>query len=152
MHNKPQRLRCFRSLSRLALNGRRRRRTLNLLTTTIVAPPSNASKWQMGFNSAFKGLIRSYERNCKGFCRNDVLKSHKTFDSVCPNKGQEFRLHQTADITLHLIKIYPDVTSHIKQLHTTTLMYCIMNVFQTSLNITTAATNRMRFLVVREEM
>jgi hypothetical protein len=31
--------------------------TLNLLTTTIVAPPSNASKWQMGFNSAFKGSI-----------------------------------------------------------------------------------------------
>ena len=30
--------------------------TLNLLTITIVAPPSNASKWQMGFNSAFKGL------------------------------------------------------------------------------------------------
>jgi len=30
--------------------------TINLLTTTIVAPPSNASKWQMGFNSAFKGL------------------------------------------------------------------------------------------------
>jgi len=28
--------------------------TLNLLTATIVAPPSNASKWQMGFNSAFK--------------------------------------------------------------------------------------------------
>ena len=27
--------------------------TLNLLTTTIVAPPSNASKFQMGFNSAF---------------------------------------------------------------------------------------------------
>ena len=31
--------------------------TLNLLTTTIVALPSNASKWQMGFNSAFKGLM-----------------------------------------------------------------------------------------------
>jgi len=30
--------------------------TLNLPTTTIVAPPSNAIKWQMGFNSAFKGL------------------------------------------------------------------------------------------------
>jgi len=30
--------------------------TLNLLTTTIVAPPSSASKWQMGFNSAFIGL------------------------------------------------------------------------------------------------
>ena len=34
--------------------------TLNLLTTTIVVPPSNASKWQMGFSSAFKGLIRIY--------------------------------------------------------------------------------------------
>jgi hypothetical protein len=32
--------------------------TLNLLTTTIVASPSNDSKWQMGFNSAFKGLIQ----------------------------------------------------------------------------------------------
>jgi len=31
--------------------------TLNLLTTTIVAPPSNASKWQMAFKSAFKGLM-----------------------------------------------------------------------------------------------
>jgi hypothetical protein len=39
---------CFSTLTDL---------TLNLLTTTIVAPPSNASKWQMGFNSAIKGLI-----------------------------------------------------------------------------------------------
>ena len=36
--------------------------TLNLLTTTIVAPPSNSSKWQMGFNLAFKGLIKTKER------------------------------------------------------------------------------------------
>jgi len=36
--------------------------TLNLLTTTIVAPPSNARKWQMGFNSAFKGLIGFYSQ------------------------------------------------------------------------------------------
>ena len=35
--------------------------TLNLLTTTIVAPPSNASKWQMGFNLAFKGLNTGME-------------------------------------------------------------------------------------------
>jgi hypothetical protein len=33
------------------------RLTLNLLTTTIVAPPSNVSKWQMGLNSVFKGLM-----------------------------------------------------------------------------------------------
>ena len=42
--------------------------TLNLLTTTIVAPPSNASKWQMGFNSAFKGLT------C--FCLSEYTHSH----------------------------------------------------------------------------
>ena len=35
--------------------------TLNLLTTTIVAPPSNASKWQMGFNSAFKGCMKNQQ-------------------------------------------------------------------------------------------
>ena len=40
--------------------------TLNLLTTTIVVPPSNASKWQMGFNSAFKGLMLSKERGETG--------------------------------------------------------------------------------------
>src|SRR5215469_14584563 len=33
--------------------------TLNLLTTTIVATPSNASKWQMGFNSAFKRCMKN---------------------------------------------------------------------------------------------
>jgi hypothetical protein len=42
--------------------------TLNLLTSTIVASPSNASKWQMGFNSAFKGL--------------NVGKSRKTFENT----------------------------------------------------------------------
>jgi len=34
--------------------------TLNLLLTTIFAPPSNASKWQKGFNSAFKGLKNEF--------------------------------------------------------------------------------------------
>jgi hypothetical protein len=38
--------------------------TLNLLTTTIVAPPSNARKWQMGFNSAFKGLMNLWMYVC----------------------------------------------------------------------------------------
>ena len=36
--------------------------TLILLTWTIWRAPTNASKWRMGFNSAFKGLIRSW--NC----------------------------------------------------------------------------------------
>ena len=30
--------------------------TLALLTLTIWRAPTNASKWRMGFNSAFKGL------------------------------------------------------------------------------------------------
>ena len=51
--------------------------TLNLLTTTIVAPPSNASKWQMGFNSAFKGLnTMNFFKNSKDLeCRKMVLIS-----------------------------------------------------------------------------
>ena len=31
--------------------------TIILLTWTIWRAPTNASKWRMGFNSAFKGLI-----------------------------------------------------------------------------------------------
>ena len=42
--------------------------TLSLLTTTIVAPPSNASKWQMGFNSAFKGLNNAFGFVCNCRC------------------------------------------------------------------------------------
>ena len=34
--------------------------TLNQLTTTIVSPSSNDSKWQMGFNSAFKWVTKVY--------------------------------------------------------------------------------------------
>ena len=33
------------------------RLTLILLTWTVWRAPTNASKWRMGFNSAFKGLI-----------------------------------------------------------------------------------------------
>jgi hypothetical protein len=35
--------------------------TLILLTWRIWWAPNNASKWKMGFNSAFKGLIRRIE-------------------------------------------------------------------------------------------
>ena len=34
--------------------------TLILLTWTIWRAPTNASKWRMGFNSAFKGLIKKH--------------------------------------------------------------------------------------------
>src|SRR5215469_13543723 len=34
---------------------------LNLLMMTIFAPHSNASKWEMGFNSAFKGCIKNQQ-------------------------------------------------------------------------------------------
>jgi hypothetical protein len=33
--------------------------TLTLLTWRIWLDPNNASRWQVGFNSAFKGLIRN---------------------------------------------------------------------------------------------
>ena len=52
-------------------------KTLNLLTTTIVASPSNASKWQMGFNSAFKGLI--------------VVRIRNVSDKICGQKTHSLR-------------------------------------------------------------
>jgi len=56
--------------------------TLNLLTTTIVAPPSNANKWQMGFNSTFKGLNDKVVNKIFGISTStkqqlDMLKNHK---------------------------------------------------------------------------
>jgi hypothetical protein len=60
--------------------------TLNLLTYTIVAPHSNASKWQMGFNSAFKGLICHILKNLSSF-ENDIatwiLPSRTIFRHIC---------------------------------------------------------------------
>ena len=50
--------------------------TLNLVTTTIVAPPSNASKWQMGFNSAFKGLKHLTEGKLEGLGRRGRRRKH----------------------------------------------------------------------------
>ena len=49
------------------------RLTLNLLTTTKVAPPSNASNWQKGFNSAFKGLTHLVQISMRSKVRADEL-------------------------------------------------------------------------------
>ena len=49
-----------RMLENVCDNENNRYLTLNLLTTTIVVSPINASKRQMGFNSAFKGLKRNF--------------------------------------------------------------------------------------------
>jgi predicted alpha/beta hydrolase family esterase len=53
--------------------------TLNLLTTTIVAPPSNARKWRLGFNSAFKGLmhVSNMER------REKYMKQRNNVNKTC---------------------------------------------------------------------
>ena len=62
--------------------------TLNLLTTTIIAPPSNASKWQMGFNSAFKGLRkeRCTAAPSKLMMRLGLSKSKCTVYTICRQK------------------------------------------------------------------
>jgi hypothetical protein len=52
--------------------------SLNLLTTTIVAPPSNASKWQMGFNSAFKGLINIFSEIERNWATANIQKKEQT--------------------------------------------------------------------------
>ena len=62
--------------------------TLILLTWTIWRAPTNASKWRMGFNSAFKGLIVITGFRCivqemamfGGFTqRKMLLASHRRF-------------------------------------------------------------------------
>jgi hypothetical protein len=64
--------------------------TLNLLTTTIVAPPSNASKLQMGFNSAFKGLILIYVGTKTNKRSVDVTKSACWLRDIKFSRGLRF--------------------------------------------------------------
>jgi hypothetical protein len=51
--------------------------------STIVARSSNASKWQMGFNSAFKGLMGFNEVCCDGVT---VLPSFQQVSAFCVQK------------------------------------------------------------------
>jgi hypothetical protein len=65
--------------------------TLNLLTTTIVALPSNASKWQMVFNSAFRGLSRVHPHPSQQQATHKVL--HMTsciLQSNVPEDGHNY--------------------------------------------------------------
>ena len=72
------------------------RLTLNLLTTTIVAPPSKASKWQMGFNTAFKGLI-------------DRTKQLAKAGTACVKMKHELAMHIYPQISLCILRCgYPD--------------------------------------------
>jgi hypothetical protein len=58
--------------------------TLNLITTTIAAPPSNARKWQMGFNLAFKGLINKDIRCSVNVFNLGCMKVEEVFISPHP--------------------------------------------------------------------
>ena len=64
--------------------------TLILLMWTIWRAPTNASKWRMGFNSAFKGLILvEYIRemqNCHIFKKVD-LETMKSFLPPSPERS-----------------------------------------------------------------
>jgi hypothetical protein len=52
-------------LLRLCLSSSLFSLTLTLLTWTIWRAPTNASKWRMGFNSAFKGLSSAVQMLCR---------------------------------------------------------------------------------------
>ena len=45
--------------------------TLNLLTWTKWWAPASASKWRMGFNSAFKGLTKDIHITFQNKSQND---------------------------------------------------------------------------------
>ena len=64
--------------------------------TTIVAPPSNASKWQMGFNLVFKGLKCSVECIC-------VLYFLGIFLQNFPLKSEHASPHNTIFLYLCII-------------------------------------------------
>jgi hypothetical protein len=75
--------------------------TLNPLTTTIVEPPSNTIKWQMGFNLAFKGLkysttssanVKRRAKNVIVYCNFEKTLENLTWctdESVCEEKGNK---------------------------------------------------------------
>jgi hypothetical protein len=44
--------------------GKKTPASLSLLNPRYLAPPHNVIKWQMGFNSAFKGLTIKNSRRC----------------------------------------------------------------------------------------
>ena len=60
--------------------------TLNLLTTTIFAPPSNASKWQMGFNSAFNPFSGRFIIPCRA-CQGRFFSSCWHLNFKIPRAG-----------------------------------------------------------------
>jgi hypothetical protein len=61
--------------------------TLTLLTWTIWRAPTNASKWRMGFNSAFKGLMKRFDRFHCGVilpaCDVSLGKLTRRFERIC---------------------------------------------------------------------
>jgi hypothetical protein len=61
--------------------------TLILLTWRIVWAPNNASRWKMGFNSAFKGLRRSariskLDRETKEYIRGKMDTQDMILDDI----------------------------------------------------------------------
>ena len=66
-----------------------------------VKSPNNTSKWQMGFNSAFKGLIRAQKPICHGLRRRhrdaQVCEELKMFWQLLPKTATELLANVTYD-------------------------------------------------------
>ena len=72
--------------------------TLILLTWRIWRAPNNASKWQMGFNSAFKGIMRRH-RNIEygaetqsALMINETLQNFRAKYSLQLNEKQSIKI------------------------------------------------------------
>jgi hypothetical protein len=74
--------------------------TLILLTWRIWWAPNNVSRWQMGFNSAFKGL--NYVTTSTSIRQNrafSIVNGHKVDKQVLiPGRGRDHSLHQWVQI------------------------------------------------------
>jgi hypothetical protein len=56
-----------------------------------VNSPNNTSKWQMGFNSAFKGLNKNTKMTIKGKRYNDIIRVQtKTQDTLAKLQAMHF--------------------------------------------------------------
>jgi hypothetical protein len=73
------------------------RLTLSPLTWRIWWAPNNASRWQMGFNLAFKGLIKNYSPTGR---RNHGRPSKRLLDSETGTGQQVAQLHDRYTIMM----------------------------------------------------
>ena len=92
--------------------------TLILLMWTIWRTPTNASKWRMGFNSAFKGLMSKRTHKNENFQSSTVLTIVCNTTSLFLNSMHRlvFKTRRISIVGLRILKSFRLLTFHPPQL------------------------------------